>query len=422
MSVRGTMIKGRMGSEGEIAHVPANIMQARDQVIVRGEKNKVTTAMAGLLMLHPNADIATLAKPAPIEVLNPATGLPEIIPGDITTKAGVRYQVPRIRGFDSKTGTVKWFADPRYKGRDNVVNFRVQGADYAMVFNEDNPRAVEIAKALKGLDTPALNGLTAAVAPVTRYLASINTQYNPIFGIINFVRDAQYAMLTLTNTPLAGKQGEVLRASIASLGGIYADARAIRKGLHPTSASAKLYERFQHVGGPTGYRDIFATTEDRAKEIERMLNPKTWAGIRNTGDFASKMEHTKLFEWLSDYNQTMENAMRLGVFKVATDMGISDIQAASIAKNITVNFNRKGQIGAQAGAWYAFFNANVQGTARILETLFEPGKVGVLSSAGKKIITGGLLVGILQTFALAMAGFEPDDIPEFVKQRALVFP
>jgi hypothetical protein len=41
---------------------------------------------------------------------------------------------------------------------------------------------------------------------------------------------------------------------------------------------------------------------------------------------------------------------------------------------------------------------------------------------GKKIVVGGLLVGVLQTFLLAMAGFDDDDPPEFIKQKNFVVP
>jgi hypothetical protein len=69
-----------------------------------------------------------------------------------------------------------------------------------------------------------------------------------------------------------------------------------------------------------------------------------------------------VFGLLSDYNTTMENAIRLAAYKVGLDKGMSKEQAASLAKNLTVNFNKKGQISNQMGAWYAFFNAAVQGT------------------------------------------------------------
>ena len=38
-----------------------------------------------------------------------------------------------------------------------------------------------------------------------------------------------------------------------------------------------------------------------------------------------------VFGWLSDYNESMENAVRLATYKVAKEQGMSNQQAASIA-------------------------------------------------------------------------------------------
>ena len=121
-----------------------------------------------------------------------------------------------------------------------------------------------------------------------------------------------------------------------------------------------------------------------------------------------------VLDWLSDYNTTMENAVRLSAYKVALDKGMPKEQAASIAKNLTVNFNRKGAVSAQAGALYAFFNAAVQGTARMAETMRGP--------AGKKIFYGGLIVGAAQAMLLAAAGFDEDEPPAFMRERNLIIP
>ncbi|MDO8547879.1 MAG: LPD38 domain-containing protein [Nitrospirales bacterium] len=409
-SVRGSMVKERLGSTAAVDEILGNLALAREATITRGEKMRPVIAMAGLLMAHPNKEIAHLAKPAPITIMNPITGLPEVLPGDLGD-----YKVPRVRRIDPATGVVKEFPDPTYKGRDNVVNFRIKGVDYAIIFNERNERAMEIAKAFKDLDTAALNIYVAQVAKVTRWIASVNTQYNPIFGIINFVRDVPFAMLTLTSTPLHGKQVEVLANTVKLMSGIYQDARAVRRGEHPTSPAAAMWERFEHVGGPTGYRDLFTTAGDRAKEIEKLLDPSTLRMAWNAGGGKA------IADWLSDYNKTMENAVRLGVFKSAVDMGISDIQAASYAKNITVNFNKKGQIGAFLGALYAFFNASIQGVARIHETLFEKDSLA-LSAIGKRVVAGGVALGVIQTVVLALAGFDDQEPPEYIKEKNLVVP
>lgn len=461
MSVRGTTAKDRLGSALKVVDVIANVAQARDQVISRGEKMRPVVALAGLLLKYPNKDLAKLNKYAPVTTTDPTTGLEVTIPGDLAdyqTPMVKRKVYPKFSDYLASVGftedefmsepiqerkrlraefpawaqehaEVKLFPDPSYKGRDNVVNFRIGGKDYAIIFNERNARANQIARGLKNLDTPQLNAITKAVAPFTRYMASINTQYNPIFGIKNLIRDAGFVAATLSSTELAGKQTEVLGNARRMMGGIYTDARAVRRGEAATSDAAHWWERFERVGGPTGYRDLFFTSTERAEAIHDMLNPKAWSKIRSMSDFTKKLEQTSLFQILSDYNLMMENALRLGVFKAGVDAGLSDIKAASLAKNISVNFNRKGQQGAQIGALYAFFNASVQGSTRILETVFERTKDPLtvtsgyrLTSNGKRIITGGILLGALQASALAIMGFEDDEPPEFVKSRNLVLP
>ena len=133
-----------------------------------------------------------------------------------------------------------------------------------------------------------------------------------------------------------------------------------------------------------------------------------------------------MFDWLSDYNQTMEGATRLSVYKTALDNGINKAQAASIAKNISVNFNRKGQAGQQAGALYAFFNAAMQGSARMGETLTTMDKGNIktlkLNSFGKKAVAGGIMLGSMQTLLLLAAGFDEDEPPEFIRERNLILP
>ena len=417
-SVRGSTVQTRGGSTLAVESILANIAQARDQIISRGEKQRPVIAFAAMLIQNANEAIGVIDKHVQITIPDPVTGLPMVVADN---RANAHPQM--IRRYDPVSKTMKMYPDPNYKGDPNVVNFRIKGQDYSIVFNEHVERSMEIANAFKNMGTDKLSGVMAAIAPYTRYLAAINTQYNPIFGVVNFVRDAQYAMLTLASTPLQGKQLEVLNNARKALGSIYQEARDVRAGRQNTSPMGSMWRRFEHVGGPTGYRDIFMTTEERVDEIKRLMDPSSWSGIRGPQQLGARLEETTMFQLLSDYNLAMENSIRLGVFKAGVDAGMSDIAAASLAKNITVNFNKKGQIGSQMGSLYAFFNANVQGTARIAEVLFDRTKDGfTISSLGKKVITGGLLVGVLQSFMLSMGGFDDDDPPEFVKQKNLVIP
>ncbi|MDR0204995.1 MAG: hypothetical protein LBJ40_22930 [Delftia acidovorans] len=301
------------------------------------------------------------------------------------------------------------------KARDNVVTVRIGGKDRYIVFNERNEKALRLAVAMKNLDAMELDRFTRIAAWITRWFASVNTQYNPVFGVMNLARDLQGAMLQLSTTPLAGKQAEVFRNIRQNTRAIYKELRRERKEEGPpTGQWAQLWEQLQLDGGTTGYRDLYADPKDRAKALQKALDQAGQGTSAAAGGRA-------LLGWLSDFNETLEATTRLGVYKAALDQGISRQEAASIAKNITVNFNRKGRNTSVVGAHFAFLNAAIQGNKRMLETLAGP--------AGRKIMMGGVALGMASAMAgyLMMGGGDGADdewkkIPEFVKERAIIIP
>lgn len=381
VSVRGPNTFHRRGSTRPVVDVLANIIHQRDRAIVRGEKNLVSRVIYTLAKKFPS-DIWSLAKPALTSAIDAETGEPVSI------------------------------LDMSYQKDDNVLMSIRLDKNGKMVaqgveFNKDNDQAMRMVGALKNLDLPSLEGAYAMVAPVTRYFAALNTQYNPIFGLINLARDVSSGMLNLSTTAIAGKQFQVAKLILPVLASIYGITRAERQGSPPgTGKYAGYFERFQNAGGSTGWRDSFATSADRGKALQKELDSLSYG--------TAKKILPAIGGWLSDYNTAMEGSTRLAAFIVAVESGLSDAKAASIAKNLTVNFDRKGAISSQIGAWYAFFNPSVQGTVRTLQTLKGP--------AGKKIIAGGLLLGAVQAVFLAMAGFDDDDPPEFVRQRNFIIP
>ncbi len=411
-SIKGKEVKHRTGSTAAVVDIFANIAMQREKAIVRGEKNRVAVALAGLAKLNPNPDFWTFGK------------------------------VPTERVLNETTGLVEERIDPTFKSRDNVVIAKIKDGngqvhERAVIFNEHDERAMRMAQSMKNLDATELGGVLGVSAKITRYFASINTQYNPIFGFTNLVRDVQGAALNLTSTPLAKHKAEVMGYILSAAKGIYLDARAERKGHPATSRWAQLWEELQDEGGMTGYRDLYRNSADRAKAIEHELDPHGWVNSKwgkvFTADGTLKVPltvaqdlATPIFDWLSDYNLMMEGSTRLAIYKTAIDNGLTKQQAASLAKNTTVNFNRKGQAGQQAGALYAFFNAAMQGTSRIGHTVFDMKggdiKTLRLSKMGKAIVGGGVLLGVTQALALAAAGFDDDEPPEFMRERNLIFP
>jgi N12 class adenine-specific DNA methylase len=425
-SVRGSSTKRAMGSGRQVVDIIANLTMQRERNIVRAEKNRVSNALLGLAVQNPNPEFWKVDQ-APKERVVEETAiytvrdeagkkLEEFTRMDEADRFARQHPGSDI---DQTWGDrVKERVTPGFTSRDNVLLTRINGEDHYVIFNERDERAMRMAAAMKNLDVDNLGRVLSLVGKATRWLASINTQYNPVFGVINLIRDAQGALINLSSTPLAGEQKRVLGYTKDALVGIYKDIRAHRAGGKPSSNWAALFEEFQKEGGQTGYRDQYANAEARAEAIKSELE--------QFKEGKAKQFTRGLFGWLSDYNETMENAVRLAAYKAAKEKGMSNQQAASLAKNITVNFNRKGQMATQVGALYAFFNASVQGTARIAETLFEQHGGDIknirLSKKGKQIVLGGIMLGSMQALLLAAAGFDDDEPPEFIRERNLILP
>jgi hypothetical protein len=405
-STKGGSTKRAVGSLKNVSDIFANVAGQRERAIVRSEKARVGTSLYGLAIQNPNPGFWLPVNPDAIK--NPEAMKKELAAmGVDPADAENLMQEPKQQYIDPVTGLVAYRVNPILRNSDNVFPVRINGKDRFIFFNPNDERSMRMAEAIKNLDAEQLGWALGMAAKATRWLASVNTQYNPVFGAYNFIRDVGGAQFNLSTTPIAGEQAAVTAGVFPALKGIYKDLRASRDG-KPIDGSewSKLFEEYQREGGATGYRDQFSRNRDESSVIEREM-----ANL-NKGNV--KKAVNAVFNWLSDYNDAMENAVRLSAYKVALDKGITKERAASIAKNLTVNFNRKGERAQQVGALYAFFNASVQGTSRLAETLKGP--------AGKKIIGGGLLLGSVQALALALAGFEDDDIPEFVKERNLIIP
>lgn len=66
-----------------------------------------------------------------------------------------------------------------------------------------------------------------------------------------------------------------------------------------------------------------------------------------------------------------ENTSRFATFLASLDQGKSLLVAIDEAKNVTVNFNRRGTATRPLGMFYVFFNASVQGAAQIARVAFK---------------------------------------------------
>lgn len=404
MSVRGGSSRRALGSSLSVVDILANVAMQRERVISRGERNRIGNSLVAMALQNPNDSFWYVIDPKSADAAAAKQKLIDfgMTPPDAENVMGS----PTQRYIDPNSGRVTYAPNSLFMNAPNVMATRINGEDKFVIFNTRNPRSKRLVESLKAVGTAQLGRGWNALGRVTRYLSAINTQYNPAFGLYNLMRDLQGAALNLSTTPLAGKQKSVIANALPATIGMYRDLRAERGGKTASTNWATLAEEFENEGGKTGYRDLFTSSTERADAIENEL----------TGGSKLRQVATKtggpVLNWLSDFNESIENGVRLSAYKEGLDMGLSKAEAASVAKNLTVNFNRKGAVTAQAGVLYAFFNAAVQGTARLGETLTGP--------AGKKIVMGGLMLGVAQAIALAAAGLE--DEPEWLKDKNFIIP
>ena len=432
LDVRGSTSKRALGSEKDVQDILSNLIAQRERALIRSEKIRVGRALYGLAIQNPNPKFWMAINPDAIKNKKQAIaeltrmGIPDAayVINNLMAEPKERY-LKKVRAaegniepddeFDFDSGLpvsesqevvdAKVNVMARYK--DHVFSVRINGKDRYIFFNKNDPRALRMVQSLKNLDVENLGFVESIAGKFTRWFKNVNTQYNPVFGLVNFVRDAGGALLNLTSTEIAGEQVKVLAGAYKAMGGILNVHRAERKGKPaPTGPWATLYQEARAEGFQTGYRDSLIRNQEEMQIIERTLE--------QFKDGNTKKAFYSVIGGLTDFNDMMENAIRLSAYKVAIDKGISKQKAAIIAKNLTVNFDKKGAWTAQVNALYAFFNASVQGTERIYRTIMGP--------KGKMIIGGGILAGMVQAMMLAAAGYDEDDPPEFVREKNFIVP
>lgn len=314
------------------------------------------------------------------------------------------------------------------------VSVRVDGKQKFIRFKD-----ASYAETLRNMNLPATSVFVRMLRAPSNWLRRSFTTLNPEFMISNFSRDIQSAMFN------AAAEADI-PGGIIEGDGIVADMirkvpstlKALLKAESPEALSKimkenpeieRYYNDFRDDGGKTGWSyakplaDIAAALESETSDKTRM---QTLLG--NAEAFARTIEGV---------NDAFENSIRLSAYIAAREKGVSREKAAQLAKNITVNFNKSGEYGQLLNSVYLFFNASVQGTARLgrsLLTLKEPTYPDGTKRAFKdrmnnsQKMAAALTVfnGMLTMLSLAMSGEDEDGelyynkIPDYIKERNLI--
>ena len=176
---------------------------------------------------------------------------------------------------------------------------------------------------------------------------------------------------------------------------------------------AAIWEDFRKHGGKTGWLDIHADILAKEKNITKMVD-RIKAGKPTKGQLFRFMKS------IENMNNVIENGVRLAAYKNAIDAGLSKDKAAALAKDLTVNFNRKGNAGPTINALYMFYNASVQGSVRLVQNM-------ATSRKGRRMVYATVgFAALLDIINRSLSGDDDDGeniydaLPDYVKNHNII--
>lgn len=302
-----------------------------------------------------------------------------------------------------KTGYRLLYEEPQ----EHTVKCCLNGEPYAVLLHGD-PRA---AQAVEGLNDEERidNKVITAVRWMNRQMAANFTTRNPAFVASNLTRDLIFSISTLSVKENGKYRNRFVR-------NIYPASGAIRRYLKgkadKSNRTDQLFEEFLKHGGETGYTALY-NIERFKKMIDNAVKETRRNQVTKTG--------MKILDFFAAGNRWAEDLSRFSVYLTSRQMGRSVLESVHDAKEVTVNFNKKGSgaLGAQVfKSLYLFFNAAVQSMSNFYQMSRK-------NPRGTSIMmTGYAMAGMLVPFLLqALGGDDAEEeylnLPDYIRKNNL---
>lgn len=389
-NVRGKETMRALGRSSRAGLLIENLLADYQRAVDRAERNHVAKVFLQFVRQNPDRKLWQINAKATKQAYNRQTG-----------------RVERHTTID--------------KGEDTIA-VKVGGREvYVKVKDELLARALRLAHKDETGESERL--LMRTVGLYSSLLRNTLTRYNPEFALTNAARDFTFGAAAVLDD--LGEKGaaKYLKHYAGALKAAHRDFKNTQDPAH--NEWDQWFKRYQMAGGSTAgfyvksaeqiskdLRDI-ALTAGVAAPRTKMENLK----MSQAGAAARKLGN--ILEWAGSVS---EHAARVAAFRAAVEMGQSQAKAASIAKNLTTNFDRKGEMGQLVNTFYVFFNAAVQGSHRTLKMMANPKIRHYMAGMTASAVT-------LAFVAASWGGDDPDDgiaywdkIPAHVKERNLIIP
>lgn len=429
----------------------ANLQSMVEGAIMQGNRNKlVKQRFLNFALNHPS-DLVSVSD-IWVEYDAVTDEWKPVFPDNIDSTDTPEEVEQKMQDFETKMEQLAQQYPDQYKhGKDTVnIPYRIVesgdmrqhqivvkrgGRDYVITIN-GNPRA---AQALNGQTNPdndmsgAIGAILRAGENINRQLSAFYTTRNPDFIVSNFMRDMLY---TNTMTWIRESPNYALRFHRNYM---YANPVRIkqllakhRKGtLDMGNRTEAMFHQFMMNGGETGYANI-RDIEQHKNDIRRELK-------KSNGKIPVKKAWDLLGERFDEYNRAVENCARFAAFMTSREMGRSIDRAIYDAKEISVNFNKKGSgakfydstgqtktgnasalVSGLGRSGYVFWNAAIQGTANFGRQM---------KRHPAKAFTGIAAMFLLGAIVAYLGGDDDDDddknayynLPEYVRRSNILF-
>lgn len=401
----------------------AYIENMAESGILLNNKNWVKQHLMLLAQNHPTS-LLTLSKAWYVKSTD-ANGNEEWIPAtpQITSQMNSNQVKAAIDAFEQKMEQMAQTGDATQQRdglniaypqthseeREHEVRVMKDGEEYVIYVNGDpqlaqamnNTRAHRVREIQSGK-------LDRAAAWLGRKMAAAYTSLSPLFIPSNYFRDLT---MTLASTAIRedGRYNYLLRKNLATswnLGFMLRDYQngKLREKVNNGNATAKeqMFYDFMMNGGETGFvssldvEDLKKKFKNDLKDLDRWkANPV-------------KVGHT-IMDGIEFLNRAIEDSNRFAVYMTSIQYGRSIDEAVNDAKDVTLNFNRKGtgEYGWQMiRNLYLFINPAVQSLQTLgALTKHHPFKFTAVTAAW---LASGVLVPIVNAALMSLLGGDDD--------------
>lgn len=401
----------------------AYIENMAESGILLNNKNWVKQHLMLLAQNHPTS-LLTLSKAWYVKSAD-ANGNEEWVPAtpQITSQMNSNQVKAAIDAFEQKMEQMEQTGDATQKRdglniaypqthseeREHEVRVMKDGEEYVIYVNGDpqlaqamnNTRAHRVREIQSGK-------LDRAAAWLGRKMAAAYTSLSPLFIPSNYFRDLT---MTLASTAIRedAKYNYLLRKNLATswnLGFMLRDYQngKLRDKVNNGNATPKqqMFYDFMMNGGETGFVSSLDVDDLKKKFKNDLKDLDRWKAN------PVKVGHT-IMDSIEFLNRAIEDSNRFAIYMTSIQYGRSIDEAVNDAKDVTLNFNRKGtgEYGWQMiRNLYLFINPAVQS----LQTLgalakHHPFKFTAVTASW---LTSGVLVPIVNAALMSLLGGDDD--------------